>query len=160
FRRHATHVPVATSVETSAEIDSASPGVGPAINGHIRAMPATLTTRRLRPLVPLAAVSAAAVGFAVLLLLVRTQWPPLESADRGIASDLNGLVSGHHLVVTVIKAVTWLGSDGVLWTVTISAALVLAIRQRWRLSAYLLVTGAGALVLDPVLKSLVGRLRP
>ena len=33
-------------------------------------------------------------------------------------------------------------------------------RRRWRLAVYLLVAGAGALVLDPVLKSLVGRLRP
>jgi undecaprenyl-diphosphatase len=54
----------------------------------------------------------------------------------------------------------WLGSDGVLWTVIAATTIVLAIRRRWRLAAYLLVTGAGALVLDSVLKSLVGRLRP
>ena len=40
------------------------------------------------------------------------------------------------------------------------AVIVLAIRRRWRLAVYLLVTGAGALTLDPVLKALVGRLRP
>ena len=33
------------------------------------------------------------------------------------------------------------------------------VRKLW-LAAYLLVTGAGALTLDPILKSLVGRLRP
>jgi undecaprenyl-diphosphatase len=60
----------------------------------------------------------------------------------------------------VIKAVTFLGSDGVLWTVIGVAAVLLALRKRWWLALYLLVTGAGALVLDPVLKSLVGRLRP
>ena len=60
----------------------------------------------------------------------------------------------------MIKAVTWLGSGGVLWTLTTAAAVVLAIRRRWRLAVYLLVAGAGALVLDPVLKALVGRLRP
>src|SRR6266487_4414958 len=47
-----------------------------------------------------------------------------------------------------------------LVTVTVAATIILAIRRRWRLAAYLLVTGAGALVLDPILKSLVGRLRP
>ena len=47
-----------------------------------------------------------------------------------------------------------------LWTVFGAAAVVLAIRRRWQLAIYLLVAGAGALVLDPVLKSLVGRLRP
>ena len=60
----------------------------------------------------------------------------------------------------MVKAVTWLGSSGVLWTVTGTAAVVLAIRRRWRLAVYLLVAGAGALTLDPVLKALVGRLRP
>ena len=41
-----------------------------------------------------------------------------------------------------------------------AATVILAIRRQWRLATYLLVTGAGALILDPVLKSLVGRLRP
>ncbi len=62
--------------------------------------------------------------------------------------------------MTAVKAVTLLGSGGVLWTVIGAAAVVLALRKRWRLAIYLLVTGAGALVLDPVLKSLVGRARP
>jgi len=108
----------------------------------------------------LAVVTAAALVFAALLVLVRLQWPPLESADHGAAASINGLVAGHAALVAVVKGVTWLGSDGVLWTVVGAAALVMALRRRWRLAVYLLVTGAGALVLDPVLKSLVGRLRP
>ncbi len=117
-------------------------------------------SRRDGSLAPLIAVTAAAVVFTVLLILVRLQWPPLESADHDAAARLNVLVAGDSTLVAVIKAVTWLGSDGVLWTVIGAAAVVLALRKRWRLAAYLLVTGAGALVLDPVLKSLVGRLRP
>jgi undecaprenyl-diphosphatase len=113
-----------------------------------------------RTLLPLAVVTAAALLFALLLLLVRLQWAPLESADHHAAAWLNSLVAGYPAVVRVIKAVTWLGSSGVLWTLTGAAAVVLAIRRRWRLAIYLLVTGAGALTLDPVLKSLVGRLRP
>ncbi|MBV9857271.1 MAG: phosphatase PAP2 family protein [Streptosporangiaceae bacterium] len=113
-----------------------------------------------RTLAPLAIVTAAALLFALLLLLVGLQWAPLESADHGAATGLNSLVAGHSVVVSIVKAVTWLGSGGVLWTLIGAAALVLALRRRWRLTAYLLVTGAGALVLDPVLKALVGRLRP
>jgi undecaprenyl-diphosphatase len=113
-----------------------------------------------RALVPLAIVSAAAALFALLLLLVRLQWAPMETADHDAAAWLNSLVAGHPVVVSVIKAVTWLGSGGVLWTLIGAAAVVLAVRRQWRLTAYLLVTGAGALVLDPVLKALVGRLRP
>jgi undecaprenyl-diphosphatase len=116
--------------------------------------------RRRRSLAPLAAVTAAALIFAVLLVLVRLRWAPLESADHGAATGVNGLIAGNATLVAVVKAVTWLGSDGVLWMVIGAAAVVLAIRRQWRLAIYLLVTGAGALILDPVLKSLVGRLRP
>jgi undecaprenyl-diphosphatase len=119
----------------------------------------TLAHQR-RSLASLTAVIAAAVVFAVLLVLVRLEWPPLESADHGAAVQLNSLIAGHPALVTAVKAVTWLGSDGVLSTVIAAAVIALAVRRRWRLAVYLLVTGAGALVLDPIIKSLVGRLRP
>jgi undecaprenyl-diphosphatase len=113
-----------------------------------------------RTLVPLVVVTAAALLFTLLLVLVRLQWAPLESADHAAAARLNSLIAAHSVVVSIVKAVTWLGSGGVLWTLIGAAVVVLAIRRRWRLTAYLLVTGAGELVLDPVLKALVGRLRP
>lgn len=113
-----------------------------------------------RSLAPLAVVTAAAFVFTVLLVLVRLQWAPLETIDHGAAARLNSLVAGHAAVVSIVKAVTWLGSGGVLWTLVAMAVVVLAIRRRWRLALYLLVTGAGELTLDPVLKVLVGRLRP
>jgi undecaprenyl-diphosphatase len=116
--------------------------------------------RPRRSLVPIVAVSTASLVFAVLLVLVRLQWAPLESADHRTAVDLNSMVAGHAAIVRLVRVVTWLGSDGVLWTVVGVLALVLAIRRRWRLAGYLVVTSAGALVLDPVLKDLVGRLRP
>ena len=116
--------------------------------------------RRRRSLAPLVIVTVAALVFAILLVLVRLQWAPLESADHGAAADINSLIAGNATLVAVVKAVTWLGSGGVLWTVIGAATVILALRRQWRLAAYLLVTGAGALVLDPILKSLVGRLRP
>ena len=124
------------------------------------AMPTRALARQRHTLTPLIVVTAAAAVFAVLLILVRLHWPPLESADHGAAASVNSLIAGHAPLVAAVKAVTWLGSDGVLWAVMGAAAIVLALRRQWRLAAYLLVTGAGALVLDPVLKSLVGRLRP
>ena len=116
--------------------------------------------QRSRSPAPLLTVTAAAMIFTIVLILVRQQWAPLESADHGAAAGINNLIAGNAMLVTVIKAITWLGSGGVLWTVIGAAAVVLTIRRRWRLAIYLLVTGTGALVLDPVLKSLAGRLRP
>jgi undecaprenyl-diphosphatase len=129
----------------------------PTVGSWARMSSAVVTRRALAPL---AIVTAAAFLFALLLILVRLQWGPLEAADHRAAAGLNGLVAGHAAAVSVVKAVTWLGSSGVLWTVTGTAAVALAIRRRWRLVIYLLVAGAGALTLDPVLKALVGRLRP
>jgi undecaprenyl-diphosphatase len=123
-------------------------------------MMASFAHRARRGIGPLAAIAAAAAVFAVLLILVRLQWPPLESIDHRSAAGLNSLIAGSATAVAVVKAVTFLGSDGVLWTVILATAVILAIRRRWRLAIYLAVTGAGALVLDPILKSLVGRLRP
>jgi undecaprenyl-diphosphatase len=121
-------------------------------------MSTALDTRRR--LVPLAVATGAALVFTLFLVLVRLRWAPLESADHGAAARINSLIAGHAALLAVVKAVTWLGSGGVLWTLIGAAVVVLAIRRRWRLAIYLLVTGAGELVLDPVLKSLVGRLRP
>ena len=138
--------------------------------GHLAAMPAPTLDRQpsrfsrhgpgRRSLIPLLAVTAAAAVFTILLVLVRLQWRPLESADHGAAARINGLIAGHPAVVSVVKAVTFLGSDGVLWTIIGISAVFLAFRRRWRLVLYLLVTAAGALVMDPILKDLVGRLRP
>ena len=115
---------------------------------------------RQHRLTPLVTVTIAALVFVILVIAVRLQWAPLESADHGAAASINSLIAGNATLVTAVKAVTFLGSNGVLWTVIAAATVILAIRRRWRLAAYLLITGAGALILDPILKSLVGRLRP
>jgi undecaprenyl-diphosphatase len=136
--------------------------------GHLAAMSASTLDRQPSPpphprghgLTPLVAVTAAGLVFTVLLVLVRLQWRPLESIDHGAAARINGLVAGHAALVSVVKAVTFLGSDGVLWTIIGVSAVFLAFRRRWRLALYLLITAAGALVMDPILKDLVGRLRP
>jgi membrane-associated phospholipid phosphatase len=113
-----------------------------------------------RSLLGLAAVIAAGLGFGLLLLLVRFHWAPLERLDRGAASGLNALVAPHSGVVTVLRAISSLGGRPIMmWLVTVAVVLLL-IRRRTRLAAYLVVAGLGALLLDPSLKTLIGRLRP
>src|SRR5215475_3855436 len=123
-------------------------------------MSARTLGRPRRTLAPITTVTVAALVFAVVLVLVRLRWLPLESVDHGAAADINHLIAGDHTLVTVSKDVTLLGSTAVLCGVIGAAAIGLAVRKRWKLAIYLLITGAGALVLDPVVKSLVGRLRP
>lgn len=77
-------------------------------------MPTDALDRPRRSLTPLAVITVAAAVFALLLVLVRLQWAPLESVDHGTAARINGLIAGHATLVSVVKAVTWLGSDGVL----------------------------------------------
>jgi undecaprenyl-diphosphatase len=106
------------------------------------------------------AVGGAAALFGVLVMLVRAQWLPLESVDHGLAEALNRAVADRHWLVVALSYVSRLGSYGMLgWLVGIASVLLL-VRRRYRLAAYLLVTSAGALVLDPTLKLAVGRLRP
>jgi undecaprenyl-diphosphatase len=113
-----------------------------------------------RGVLGLLAVIAAGLGFGLLLLLVRVHWKPLQSLDGGVAADLNAVVARRHPVVTVLNAIASIGGRPIMiWLVTIAVALLL-IRRRTRLAVYLLVTGVGALMLDPSLKTLVGRLRP
>src|SRR6266516_3269655 len=80
--------------------------------GSLGFMSSRALGRRRRSLAALAAVTAAALIFAVLLVLVRLQWAPLESADHGAAAGINGLIAGDAMLVAVVKAVTWLGSEG------------------------------------------------
>jgi undecaprenyl-diphosphatase len=59
-----------------------------------------------------------------------------------------------------MKMLSLLGSYGVLSRLVAIAVLLLLVRQRFRLALYLLVAGAGSIILDPTLKLAVGRLRP
>jgi undecaprenyl-diphosphatase len=122
--------------------------------------PALAQRRSTRRLAATGAVGACGLAFGVLLLLVRLSWAPLESVDHGLAADLNRLVADHPLVVAMLRAVTTLGNPGIVTWLIVLGALVLLVRRRYRLAGYLVVSGVGAAILDPVLKAAVGRLRP
>ena len=101
--------------------------------GSSTARSADTLDHRRRGLAPLVIATVAALVFAILLVLVRLQWAPLESADHGAAADINSLIAGNATLVAVVKAVTWLGSGGVVWTVIGAATVILGLRRQWRL---------------------------
>jgi undecaprenyl-diphosphatase len=131
-------------------------------NGTVRRRAGWAPARHFteRSLLGLSAVIVIGLAFGLLLLLVRLRWEPLQRLDRAVAEGLNGLVAPHPPVVTVLEAIARLGGRPIMmWLVTVVVVLLL-IRRRIRLAIYLAVTGIGALLLDPSLKTLVGRLRP
>jgi undecaprenyl-diphosphatase len=113
-----------------------------------------------RSLLGLIVVVALGAGFGVLLMLVRWRWQPLHRFDANADDWLNDWVSTHAAVVAVLKSVATLGGRSILLWLTTIAVLVLLIRRRRRLALFLVVAGVGALLLDPSVKTLVGRLRP
>ena len=119
-----------------------------------------MAQRNRRRLTATAAVAACGFIFGVLLLLVRFQWPPLESVDHGLATDLNRAVAGDRILVAVLRAVTTLGNPGIVTWGVVLGTLILLVRRRYRLAGYLAVAGLGAAILVPALKLAVGRLRP
>ena len=92
---------------------------------------------RQHRLTPLVTVTVAALVFAVLLIAVRLRWAPLESADYGAAASINSLVAGNATLVSVVKAVTWLGSNGVLWTVIGAATVAIVWASRVMSGAFI-----------------------
>lgn len=113
-----------------------------------------------RSLAGLAVVVGAGVGFGVLLTLVRFHWGPMYAVDNGAAARLNEIVAAHGPLVTVLNALSSLGGRAIIiWLVTI-AVVGLVIRRQGRLAVYLIVTGVGALLLDPATKAVVDRIRP
>jgi undecaprenyl-diphosphatase len=106
------------------------------------------------------ALAGAAFVFALLAAAVRLGWTPLLSADNTVVRAVNRAVAPEPGLVRALKLVTTLGGATVLTGLVGLLVVVLLIRRRYPLAAYLAVTALAAPVLDPAMKALVGRLRP
>ncbi|KUL32583.1 phosphatase PAP2 family protein [Actinoplanes awajinensis] len=113
-----------------------------------------------RSVLGLIAVIAVGLGFAALLLLVRFHWSPLQSLDHAVADGLNHQVAGSETKVKVLQQISTFGGRGFMIPLVALVVTILLIRRRPRPALYLVVTGIGAMILDPSLKVLVGRVRP
>jgi len=105
-------------------------------------------------------LALAVTGFALLVVLVHGDWGPLRHTDQAVADGLNEAVSGHDVVVQVLRVVTGFGGSPMLAWVTSVGVAWLLLRRQARAALYVAVTAVGAWILISVVKLLVGRLRP
>jgi len=108
----------------------------------------------------LIAVGLGGAAFALLLLTVVVEWEPLRAVDSAVASALNDVVSGHPVLLSVLRVFTHLGGSPINWLIIAVVVGWLLIRRLPWLALYAVVTGAGAAFLSPAVKELVDRARP
>jgi len=96
------------------------------------------------------------VGYTAIAWLVSQ--PGIPPIDTATTSVLHGLASP--TLDALMAAVTGLGSTVVLASVTGLAAVLLAVRRRRAEAGFVALALVGALVLDDMLKLVVGRPRP
>jgi undecaprenyl-diphosphatase len=108
--------------------------------------------------VGLGLVAGGAAGFALLLYLVRTGWPPLERLDARAAAAAHRAFTGRRIALTALPVVTNLGGNAVMWWLVTVTALGMALRRQVRLAGYLVVAGLGALALVPLVHLAAARI--
>jgi membrane-associated phospholipid phosphatase len=101
-----------------------------------------------------------AVGFALILALVRAGWPPLHNLDVGTAEALNRIGIDHPELVKSAEVVSNVFDPNVFRVVLAVIALVYLIHGERHHATWLLVTVFGGAALGFALKEVVGRVRP
>ena len=107
-----------------------------------------------------AGLAALVVGGVLLAGLIALLAGPLVAMDRAVAAGVNGWVAARPQVVAVLEAITPLGAELTGAVVLVTLAVALLVRGRRGLALYVAAAGVGGAVLGPVVKALVGRLRP
>jgi MFS transporter, DHA2 family, multidrug resistance protein len=118
--------------------------------------------RRLSTRLTLAVLVAvpACVAFGLLAVAVESAWNPFRSLDQRVASDLHAQVAPHPAWVHVLTAVTNAGGPTTFRVLVGVLAVGLWIRGARHLALWAVAVMAAGAVLDTVLKSAVGRVRP
>jgi len=101
-----------------------------------------------------------AVPFALLLLLVVDHWAPLQRLDLRMDDNLNAFAFHHSTYVSLLRAVTNIGSPATFELLSVPVAVLLLVRRQPRLAVWLLVTVFGGELLSQLVKQAVGRKRP
>ncbi len=100
------------------------------------------------------------LAFTVVLVVVETQWGPVHRLDRRVDDSLNRALQHRPGQVTFWKDVSLVLHPTVLRIVAAVAVVALWLRRQRLAAVFVVVTMAGAAVIETVAKLLVGRGRP
>jgi undecaprenyl-diphosphatase len=100
------------------------------------------------------------LGTLLLAMAVQVAGSPVVRLDRAVAGGLNTVVAPRPWLVTTLEVLTSAGASPTAWVVLTTLTLALLARGRRHLALYVAVTGLGGASLSPLIKQLVGRLRP
>jgi undecaprenyl-diphosphatase len=106
------------------------------------------------------AIALVAVPFGLLLFLVEDRWAPLSEVDGGARDELHTLALQHDALVTAMKVLSTIGSALVYIPLFAAVAAWLAWRRLPRLALFVVVTVAGSVLLNALVKLAVDRARP
>jgi undecaprenyl-diphosphatase len=101
-----------------------------------------------------------ATVFALLLFLVQEQWRPLLRVDEGARDDLHRFAIAHDFFVSIMSALSTIGSTPVYLAVFTLIVLWLVRNGEVRLGIFVAVTVAGSSLLNTLVKLAVDRARP
>jgi hypothetical protein len=130
----------------------------PANTAELRTPPPVRFGRRA--LLSFATVFAAAVGFAIQLLLVKSKSTGLLHFDNTVADELHEYVRSHRTFTSAMRLLSDLGTSLAWWIILIPVVGWLAYRRLPRLVAFVLVTAIGSSLLNNAIKLMVNRARP
>lgn len=105
-------------------------------------------------------LAVVAVVFALLLFLVQEKWRPLLRVDEGARDDLHRFAIAHDVFVSVMRALSTIGSTPVYLVVFVVVVLWLVRSGERRLAVFVAVTVAGSSLLNTIVKVAVHRARP
>jgi membrane-associated phospholipid phosphatase len=107
-----------------------------------------------------AALALVAVPFALTLLLVEDNWPPLLRIDVGARDGLHGYAVAHAGFVEAMQLISDSGS-ALAWVLVLTVVTAWLLWRRLpRLALFVVTTGIGSSLLNTMVKTAVNRLRP
>lgn len=114
-----------------------------------------------RLLTTVAVTALVSVPFALSLVLVESQWPPLRRLDHGTAERLHATALEHPAWVRVLDFLTHVVWDPVTMRLLVAALVVwLLVRGAVRLALWAAVTATAGGLLGLLVKNVVARARP